>query len=251
MHNSLNPVFRFVGGIIFIIILWQAAAMMVNKSIVPLPREVLHIFAQGLVSPDMLLAGGQTLVKVLLALALSIMIGIPLGVCLGLSDTLYEICRPIIMLVQAMPVVSWLSLVIFAWGVGWKGPVFICTMSLLPISILTTVSGVRSLDKNLLEMAHLYKAPNQKIFKEIYLGSLMPFIASILDVSIGQAWKVILVTEYLCGGKGLGEEILMARMNIDFPGVWGITLIAVTLGIAMERIVKISLAKVSQRWKLV
>lgn len=250
-YHTVYAAIRFVTGIVFIILFWELVALAVHRSILPMPAETLRIFAQGLISSDILAAGGQTIAKVLLVLALAILVGIPLGLCLGLSNTLYEICRPAIMLIQAVPVISWLTLVIFAWGIGWKGPVFIASISLLPISILTTVSGVRNLDEKLLEMARVYRVPQVKILKDIYLGGLMPFIAAILDVSIGQAWKVVLVTEYLCGGKGLGEKILMARMNIDFTGVWATTLIAVFLGIAMERIVKFILRKITQRWMLV
>jgi len=62
-------------------------------------------------------------------------------------------------------------------------------------------------------------------------------------VNIGQAWKVMLVTEYLCGGDGLGEKILMARMNIDAPGAWALTFIAVSLGIMTEILLKQTLRK--------
>ncbi|MBN1535707.1 MAG: ABC transporter permease subunit [Anaerolineales bacterium] len=238
-------------GITLVILIWQGLALTVNKNIIPPPWETLRLFWVEMFSANILFATWQTFSKVVLALLFTMIVGILLGLLLGLSDSLYEICRPIIMLIQAVPVISWLSLVIFAWGIGWKGPVYIASISLLPISILTTVSGVRNLDKNLLEMARVYRVTRQKILKDIYIGTLMPFIVAILDVSIGQAWKVILVTEYLCGGKGLGVEILMARMNIDFPRVWAVTLIAVSLGIIMEKSVKFVLWKISRRWMFV
>ncbi len=246
----MKSFFRGFVGIILFILIWQLLAMMVNKSIVPAPVETLRLLAEFLFSAQIVLAAWETAWKVFLSLLLVMFIGMPAGVFLGLSDTLYDMFRPIIMVIQAVPVISWLSLVIFAWGIGWKGPVFIAFLSLLPISILTTVSGVRNLDKNLLEMARLYKVPRSKIWKDIYLGSLLPFIAAILDVSIGQAWKVILVAEYLSGGSGLGVEILRMRMNIDFPGVWALTLIAILLGITTERIIKLVLGRLSHQWKI-
>lgn len=239
----------FIGIMIFIII-WQLLAVIVGKSIIPGPAETLGRMLEFLFSSRILLACWDTAWKVFLALLLVMLIGLPGGLLLGLSDTIYDMFRPLIMIIQAVPVISWLSLVIFAWGIGWKGPVFIAFLSLLPISILTTVAGVRNLDKNLLEMARLYKVPHSRVLKDIYLGSLLPFIAAIADVSIGQAWKVILVAEYLSGGSGLGVEILRMRMNIDFPGVWALTLIAVLLGIITERLIKLGLRRVSDQWKV-
>ncbi|MEW6625010.1 MAG: ABC transporter permease subunit [Bacillota bacterium] len=170
------------------------------------------------------------------------------GLVLGLFNPLYEIFRPVILIVQAVPVISWLSLVIFAWGIGWKGPVFIAFVSLIPMALLTTVSGVRNLDKNLLEMARVYKIPKKKVLKDIYLGSLIPFIIAIVDVTLGQAWKVILVAEYLSGNTGLGVQILSARYEVNVAKVWALTLFAVVLGFMAERVIKKVFERISKKW---
>jgi NitT/TauT family transport system permease protein len=241
---------RILAGITILILLWQLAASGLDRGIlIPAPSETLRILFHNFTTPAMLLAAGQTLWKVLLALALAILLGLPLGLLLGLSDAAYNLLRPLVMVVQAVPVISWLSLVIFTWGIGWRGPVFISFLSLFPVAVLTTVAGVHDLDKDLLEMARLYRAPWKKVVREIHLGSLLPFIAAILDVSIGQAWKVTLVSEYLCGGDGLGEAILTARMNVDIPSVWALTLGAVLLGLLSEALIKSILRRFRHTWK--
>lgn len=244
MRKQMRPLI----GILVFLILWQIAALWVNKSIIPAPLDTIKLLLELIVSKGVIVAAGQTAWKVFLTLLLVLCIGIPAGLLLGISEVLYEMFRPIILVIQATPVIFWLSLVIFAWGIGWKGPVFIAFLSLLPVAILTTVSGVRNLDKNLLEMAKLYQVPRHKILREIYLGSLLPFILAILDVSLGQAWKVILVAEYLTGNSGLGVQILMSWMNIDFPKVWALTLIAVLLGIVTERLLKFIMGRLSRQW---
>ena len=219
-------------------------ACLLDKSIlVPQPADTLRILYESIQTREILLAAWQTGWKVMLCLSLAILIGIPAGLILGLSERFYEVCRPLIMVIQAVPVISWLSLVIFMWGIGWKGPIFIAFLSILPTDLLTTVSGVRDLDKGLLEMAAVYQVPAPRVFRDIHIGSLLPFISAILDISIGQAWKVILVAEYLCGGSGLGDEILKARMSVDIPRVWALTLLAVILGILAERFIKLCIRR--------
>lgn len=237
-------------GIAIFLVIWQLMAQVLNASIIlPKPSVVLALMGSLLSEPTVAAAAGQTVWKVALALSLVLVLGLVLGICLGISNRFYEMMRPLILIIQAVPVVSWLSLVIFAWGIGWRGPVFIAFLSLLPMALLTTVSGMRSLDNKLLEMARLYRVPRQRIVKDIYLGSLLPFITAIIDVSIGQAWKVILVAEYLCGSSGLGVEILSARYDVNIPRVYALTLLAVLLGIITERIVKALLGRVSVRWQ--
>jgi NitT/TauT family transport system permease protein len=226
-------------SLLVLLLIWQAAAILVGRGIiVPTPAGTFSTMGYYIASGKILAPIGQTTCKVIVALFLSMFIGVPAGFFLGKSTFLYRFFRPWIMVLQAVPVVSFLTVVIFAWGIGWKGPILITTLSLLPTSILTTISGVRNLDTHLLEMASFYQVPSQRIFRDIYLGSLVPFISAILDVNIGLVWKATLVTEYLCGGDGLGEQILMARMNVDTPGTWALTLIAVGLGIATELLSK-------------
>lgn len=240
---------RSLIGIVIFLLLWQAVALILNRSIiVPSPIETLILWGQLLAQPATLLAGLQTAWKVVMALLLVLVLGLPAGLLLGLFQPLYDMSRPLIMVIQAVPVISWLSLVLFTWGRSWQGPVLIAFLSILPVAVLTTVSGVGNLDKKLLEMARLYRVPRQKVLHDIYLGSLIPFIVAIIDVSLGQAWKVILVAEYLCGDNGLGMKIFDARSFVDTPAVYAFTLLAVFLGIITERLIKLGTRRIYQKW---
>lgn len=229
----------FVLGILGLLLAWQSAAVLTAKPwIVPFPAKAFEVVLNAVSRGNIFVPIWQTLWKVAAALMISTLLGIPAGYILGRNRELYSFFRPWIMVAQAVPVISWLAIVFFSWGVGWKGPVFISSLALLPISVLTTVAGVRDRDVQLLEMAAVYQVPKRKIIRSIWIGSLIPYILAVLDVSIGQAWKVMLVTEYLCGGKGLGEEIMISRMNIDTARAWGFTFVAVVLGIGFEFVIK-------------
>lgn len=240
---------RSLSGILIFILIWQIVALWLDKPIiVPAPLETLQTFCHLLSDPLIINAVFQTAWKVLLALFLVLVLGIPAGLLLGLMEGLYDMSRPIIMLIQAVPVISWLTLVLFTWGPSWEGPVLIAFLSLLPMALLTTVSGVLNQDKKLLEMARVYKVNKKKVIKDIYLGSLIPFIVAIIDVSIGHAWKVILVAEYLAGDSGLGRKIYDARYFVAIADMWALTLIAVILGLLTERLIKIGLRRASKKW---
>ncbi len=171
-----------------------------------------------------------------LVLLLVLFLGLPLGVLFGVRPGVFAFCRPLLGIVQAVPVISWLGVVIFSLGIGWRGPVFISTLSLLPMAILTTASGVRSLDGTLLEMARVYRVPRIRRMRWIYGGALLPFGEAVMEVALGNAWKVVLVTEYLCGDAGLGVLLAWARQGVDTPGIYALSGVAVFLGIFSERL---------------
>lgn len=246
----MRALLRALAGAALVVALWHVAAAAVGKSVIlPRPGETLTLACRLLTSREMLTAAAQTAWKVLLALSLAIAIGLPLGGILGLWLGAQQVLRPAIMVVQAVPVVSWLSLVIFSWGIGWRGPVFIAVVALLPMTVLTTASGVRHFDTELLEMARLYRVPRLRVARDIYAGSLLPFLGAVLEVGAGQAWKATLVAEYLSGGSGLGVKILMARMSIDSARVWAISLIAVALGLATEALVRAAARRLGGSWQ--
>lgn len=240
---------RALSGIAVFILAWEASARILNKGLIlPEPGVVFRALGGLVLQSYTLEVAAQTAWKVLLALALVLALGICAGLLLGLVKSLNDMARPIIMVIQAVPVISWLSLVIFTWGISWEGPVFIAFLSLLPTAILTTIAGVQNLDRKLLEMARVYRVPRSRIIREIYLGSLLPFIIAVIDVTLGQAWKIILVAEFLCGDSGLGVQISWARQVFNVPAVYAYTLLAVILGMATERFIKHYLGKVSKRW---
>jgi NitT/TauT family transport system permease protein len=246
----MKSLLRSLLGIALFILLWQSIALVLQKSIiVPFPAETFKVMGSLLAKGMIWAAAGQTAWKVLLALVLVLFMGVLVGLVLGMIQPFYEMSRPVIMIIQAVPVISWLSLVLFTWGPSWQGPVLIAFLSVMPVAILTTVSGVKNLDQHLLEMARVYKVPFSKVLKDIYVGSLVPFVVAIIDVSIGQVWKVVLVAEYLVGKSGLGVEIINARYSVDISKVWAITLIAVALGIISERIIKLWLKRVTKKWQ--
>ena len=242
---------RTLLGIMLFLAIWQVLAICLDANTIVPGLGAIFSELTGLVGKKtFLVAVVSTLVKVIAGLLLTLLIGLPLGFLLGINNKLFDMFRPVIMVIQAVPVISWLTLVIFAWGIGFRGPIFITFLSLFPIALLTTVSGVRNLDKNLLEMATLYRVPRWQVIRDIYLGSLLPFIVAILDVTLGQAWKVILVSEYLCGNSGLGVLILAARYEVNPAKVWALTFLAVLLGLITERLVKLLFRKVAKRWAI-
>jgi NitT/TauT family transport system permease protein len=153
---------------------------------------------------------------------------------MGISRRFEEWIRPSTMVLRSMPVVSWLSSVIVIWGMGWQAPIFIIVTTLLPLIIYNIAQGVKSIDVKLIEMAHVYQVPNAKIFKQIYLGSIVPFLLSSVRVSLGTMWKVAIVAEFMAGDSGLGIEISWAKFYLETPTVFAFTSVAVLSGFLLE-----------------
>ncbi|WP_245530507.1 ABC transporter permease [Pseudothermotoga thermarum] len=176
----------------------------------------------------------NTFAKAILSLSLALLVGTLLGFLMGIFNWFNLMFKPLAMVLRSVPIVSWLSTVLFLWGIGWRSVVFIVFMTLLPQIMFNVAEGVRTIDVKLVEMAKVYNVPKRKVFKTIYMGSLVPFLVSAINVSIGTMWKSAIVAEYLLGGTGLGVRIQEAKFFINTPRVFALTLSAVFVGLGLE-----------------
>src|SRR5690554_5921342 len=161
-------------GILLIVVIWYFLSFVIGSSFVlPSPHLVIDTLIEQLKTPRVYSALWSTVWKTLVVLLLGTLIGIVIGFFMGINDTVYEIVRPLFMVIQSIPVVSWLAFVVFLWGVGFKGPILISTLSILPDIVFTTASGIKNIDGKLLEMVKLYKVSFGKIFRHLYLASIV------------------------------------------------------------------------------
>lgn len=230
---------KFLYGLILFILIWWIFSIIINSQLIlPTPISVGRVFIDLVQTKTLWSSLLSTVLKGIIALAFTIILGFFFGFLMGIFDVLYELFRPAFTIFQSVPVISWLVLVIFVWGIGFKGPIVITVLSLLPNTTFAIAQGVKNTDKKLIEMAYVYKVPKKRIVKDIYIGSVIPFLFTALEVISGNIWKVIIVSEYLAGNEGIGVQIAWARQYVNVPKVYALTIFAILLGISSERLIK-------------
>src|SRR6056297_3615319 len=222
-------------GVCLLFFFWWIISLIINQSlIVPSPYEVLDQIVEEIQRGKLLPALAMTFLKAIQGLGIALLIGTPIGVFMGISRRFEEWIRPSTMVLRSMPIVSWLSSVIVIWGMGWQAPIFIIVTTLLPLIIYNIAQGVKSIDMKLIEMANVYQVPRSRIFSQIYMGSIVPFLLSSVRVSLGTMWKVAIVAEFMAGDSGLGIEISWAKFYLETPTVFAFTAVAVISGLLLE-----------------
>ncbi len=224
-----------IPGIIILLALWITLYFITNNTLViPSPLSVLKIAIQTLGNYKIYISIVDTFSKAISGLGLALAIGIPIGFLMGMFPIMENYFAPILMAIRSTPVVSWLTFVILTWGIGWRAPVFIVMISLIPNIVYNVMEGTKNVDKKLLQMAKIYNVKWSKIIKYIYLGSITPFLIAVIKVSLGSMWKAAIVAEYLAGDSGLGSLILDAKYYLDSASIFVYTILAILSGLTME-----------------
>lgn len=173
--------------------------------------------------------------NILLGFLLSIAISVPLAAICSRSQFLMRLFSPIVKLVRATPVASFIILAIF-WLSTDAVPTFIALLMVVPLIFTNLSEGFSEIDKNLIEMAQVYRFDLFKKIRLIYIPSLMPYFVSACSVGLGFAFKSGIAAEVIAQTKNtLGLAIYDAKVYIETVDVFALTTVIIILSILLEK----------------
>jgi len=192
----------------------------------------------------------ESLYRVFWGFSIAILIAVPLGIFMGWSKILREMLNPLIEIVRPIPPLAWIPIAIFWFGIGIKSAAFIIFLgSFFPI-LLSTVSGVLSVDTVLIEASLTLGARQRDIYRKILIPGATPSIYTGLRIGMGIAWMTLVAAEFtgVKSGYGLGYMIMVAR-DIQRPDhiVAGMVIIGI-IGYSLDAFLR-TLERKILRWR--
>jgi glycine betaine/proline transport system permease protein len=177
----------------------------------------------------------DTLSQVIVALAISVALAVPIGILVGRSDRIERVARPLLDAAQVLPPFVYLVPVIFLFNVGRVPGVIASVIYALPPGIRLTSMGLRSVPWAPREAAISFGAtPRQELFRV-----QLPLAARSILLGINQTMLMVLsmvVIASLVGAGGLGLEVVIGVRKQEIGrGVAG-GLAIVGLAIVLDRI---------------
>ena len=143
---------------------------------------------------------------------------------------------PFLGIVRATPVASIIILAL-VWLTVSRIPVFIVFLMVMPIIWTNLEAGLDVIDKNLLEMASIFKLSRLKRIRYIYIASLMPYIVSALTTGLGAAWKTAVGAEVIARPAGtMGRHVYDARIHLQTLDLFAWTVCVIILSVLLEKI---------------
>lgn len=207
--------------------LWQIAALFFPPLVVPPVSRVASRLVQIITGNQFLPLVGTTLLRLLAGLGIGVVLGTGIGLVFGLCKPLEEVFSPFVSIFQTVPPVCWVVLALVWFGFNGKPCVFIVATAAIPAMVINLSSGVRSIDPELIEMAHMYRFSRRKILFHVILPSIRPYFRSALEIVIGSGWKLVVMGEVLTTSTGIGGAITTARLNIEPDSIiaWALLLV--------------------------
>jgi len=173
-----------------------------------------------------------SLAIVLVSVAIALLIGIPLGIWAALSSSVSTIMRPVLDLMQAMPVFVYLIPAVFFFGIGTVPGIAATIVFSIPPAVRLTELGIRQMDSELLEAAEAFGAKKNLILRDVQLPLAFPSIMVGVNQVIMLALSMVVVAG-MVGAGGLGGVVVQGVAQLDtargFEGGVAVVILAVYL----------------------
>lgn len=176
----------------------------------------------------------QTLAIMIVAIILSLLIGIPFGVLLSYSDRVRTYVLPVLDVMQTLPVFVHLIPAMLFFGLG-KIPAIIATVIYAsPPVIRLTDLGLRLVDKEVVEASNAFGANWRQRLVGVQLPLALPNIMQGINQTTMMALSMVVIAS-MVGARGLGEEVLLGIQRLDVGRGMVAGLAIVALAVVLDR----------------
>ncbi|RUO99054.1 choline ABC transporter permease subunit [Hyphomicrobium sp.] len=176
----------------------------------------------------------QTLVLVLSATALSMVIGVPIGIWAAHKPHVWRITQPILDLMQTMPTFVYLIPILILFGLGAAPALIVTIIFAMPAPVRMTYLGLTSIPKPMLEAGESFGATKRQLLWKVELPAALPSIMAGLTQCIMLSLSMV-VFATLIGAPSLGNPVNRALANRNIPLGIEAGLAIVILAIILDR----------------
>ncbi len=233
-----------------LILVWQIAAMIVNRPILPAPVVVLIVFVQQL-GKGLMIDFAVSLWRVTAGMLLSVAAAVPAGLAIGGSKTLNRIFSPVVYLLYPIPKVVFVPVVLLFLGIGDTAKIAVIFLILFFQIVVLVRDQAAGLSPHLIQSLQSLGAGRRALFRFVYLPASLPAILTALRQSIGTAVAVLYITELFATKYGLGYYIYYNGSTLlDYPAMYAGVIAMSLLGLGLYFGVDWAERKLC-RWKFV
>ncbi|MBN1537333.1 MAG: ABC transporter permease [Anaerolineales bacterium] len=220
-------------ALLILALVWQAAAWLVAKPILPSPGLVALVFVRELgkgLAEHFLVSLWRVAASTILAIALAA----PAGLMLGQSPRLNRFFSPLIYLTYPIPKVVFVPLVLLFLGIGDSAKITIIFLILFFQILVLVRDSAAALRPELIQSVRSLGAGRRALFRFVYLPASLPAILTALRQSVGTAVAVLYVAELYATTKGLGYYIyLNGSTLLNYPAMYAGIIAMSLLGLGL------------------
>jgi NitT/TauT family transport system permease protein len=248
--QRLRPALLPAASILALLLFWQLAAWLAdNPRRLPSPAAVLAALAAFTASGELLYHLGVTLLRVAASFVIAMALGTVIGIAMGRSPLFDRVAHPWLVFFLNIPALVTIVLAYIWIGLVEAAVIVAVAANKIPNVVVTLREGARALDRNLLEMAAVFRIGRRRTLQYVVLPQLYPYLAAAARSGLALIWKIVLVTELLGRSNGVGFEIGLYFQLFDVTAILAYTVAFVIVIQLIEWTLLLPLERHASRWR--
>lgn len=237
MNKRMSDRMRKTGILLFWLLVWQTAAVMIDNDILFVgPVNVLS----ALISQSETWGFWKTILfsfsRICLGFLSAFFTALLLGAVSYRFSFIKELLAPVMLLAKSVPVASFIILALI-WMGSENLSVFSAFVVVLPIIYVSTLAGLESTDGKLLEMAFVFRLPLLRKITAVYWPALSPYLLSGIKSALGMGIKSSVAAEVIgVPDFSIGEKLYKAKIYLSTADLFAWTLVIILVSWLFEKL---------------
>jgi glycine betaine/proline transport system permease protein len=247
--RHFKPVFALVSSVIEVVnmattqLLTRPPALVIGGVLVALMWRLAGRIAGAFTALGVLLLLGldlwpQTMATLSLmttAVAITLIIGIPVGIVAAHSRVFDTALTPFLDFLQTMPPFIFLIPAVIMFGIGPVPAVLATVLYAVPVPIRLTNVGIRQVEKEVIEAGEAFGCSSIQLLLKIKLPLALPVIIAGVNQTVMYALGMVIIAAMI-GAGGLGAEVVRGIMRLQLGTGFEAGLAVVTVAIVLDRL---------------
>jgi len=232
-----------------LVVVWQLWGMfLASDERTPVPSRVITTFFDLVANGGLIGALLQSLTRVVVGFAISLVAGTTLGLLMGSYPALRDSLDPIIEAFRPLAPMAILPIVLLWFGTGTPAATAIVTYAAFFPLLVNTVHGVSRVDRKLVQAASTMGVPRPSVLMRVVLPAALPSILLGARLSMGIAWTAIIAAELGVGAKsgggtsgGIGQMMFVFySYSIDLNAIVVCMIVVGVVALLIDRLFRIA-----------
>lgn len=229
-----------IKGILITIVflsVWQAFIFILKipNYLFPSPIEVFNSF---ILNYKMIAFNGLiTMMESILGFMLANSVSIVIALFISFKKQYENLVMPMAVTLKTIPIIAITPLLVLWFGSGFYSKIVTAALVCFFPSLVSTLRGTKSIDKNLVELFNIYSANNSQKIKYLIIPSILPYLFSALKVSSSLAIIGALVGEFITSNKGMGFLIISNYYSLNIAAVFADIIVISAMGVGFYNLI--------------
>jgi ABC-type nitrate/sulfonate/bicarbonate transport system permease component len=250
-----SALFARLVSYLVLLLIWQLVALYEDRF--PTPAETFGFLwievtggtHGGVVRGQFLEHFAATLPRFGLGIAISMLLGVVVGVVIGGSKLAEALLKDTLLVLVALPAIIWAFLSQMWWGMG-DGPVVITTfLSAFPFVAVNVVQGIQAIPRELRRMSGAFHVPLSRRIRHLQIPAVTGYLFAGFRFAVIIGWNAVLLGEWFSASDGVGYRSRYWYDANRYKGFVGWVILFIAFIVVLDRFVLVRLQRRAFRWR--